>query len=175
MPYIETPEEFIARHGGNPVMIEQGVYALPDGAVYSDRGMGLHCQEPHPNPLTRLQVRRRYHATLLEKYEKAFGRLKSALLGERDRNGPVLFQWSVHEYGPPLRDAPGDPPGTAGLHWLRQLAVEQRERVRDIDSEIEAHPQTKAAKEAQAAAAESDRRVQEQRAQQITRIAQITL
>ena len=137
MPFIESEQEFCARHGGKPLKFKRGVRILPDGAKITDTEFNVFFHEPPAHPERRLQAKRLYWATLLERAEAAFKHCKARIAGGTDDDGnPFRVAWDVAFYGP----APAPHDGAAWLVQLRTVRNQYRQAVKYIDEQYEALP-----------------------------------
>jgi len=133
MIFMESPQEFMLRHGGTYVTVEDGslgglrVLLFADGARMSDQS---DMYEPPPG-IECLRVRRKYHLVLRDRAQHAFGVLKQSLMSYGN-NG---FSWDP-SFGP----CPDG--GIAALQKLREVFDLHRQAIIALDAEIGKDPQT---------------------------------
>lgn len=136
MPFVESEQEFIERHGGKPIKLSRTVRLLADGARITDSEFNTFFHEPPAHPELRLQARKQYWEALRQRAETAFKNCQGALAGVRDESGnPFRFVWDEREFGP----MPGRP-GPAWLVRIRDVRNQYRAACEDIQRQYEALP-----------------------------------
>lgn len=121
--FIETYQEFVAKHGGDPVEIDNAL-CFPDGARCGFDPDGYPRWEPPTDPYELLSLKYRYAKERLRRAELEFNTVKNefqqrAILASKYRNLP----------GPPA-NAPEI------LEHLRTIAHERRAAFEAIEQQI---------------------------------------
>ncbi len=94
-PAYETDDEFIARHGGDPVRFApNSAFLLPSGARLSYDRRTRH--EPSNDPRILERQRQAYHTARLARTKADRKQLAAALRGVAEP-----FRWPEKWYGPP--------------------------------------------------------------------------
>lgn len=158
---VETLEEWIDRHGGRKAMLrlKEWTWLFPTGArlVNEPTGvMGPRLFEPPGHPEHRLEARREYWQTRLERAENAFHSLKVAITppSSPDYIPVEPYRWDEREFGPaPSRD------GADCLRWLRDRVKEFRRAVADLDRQYALLPSVVAKRERLRAEMARDREI----------------
>lgn len=147
MMMVENAEDFVARHGGKGRMVRLSPsnWLFHDGARLSrserDTAAGVVFTEPPTVPLERLRAIETYHKTRLANLEKAFGKMKNALLGGN------TYDWEIDLLGPPIGNRSEFDGTKQALLRVRELVLAQRQDVAAIEAEIEQLPEIRARRE----------------------------
>lgn len=160
MPVMfRTENEFMAEHG-NYIKTSLSRWLFHDGAVVTNDGVSPKFHDAPLNPSVLLPLRREYAAFKLSTAERDFTLLKAALSGASNADGmPVLFHWPKNgEYGP------ADPADDIGaLRRLREVVLERRQIVEEIDRKIADLPENiQARRHAELLAAKDQRRAEQE-------------
>jgi len=124
---VESYEEFVARHGSNPVSLGSELL-FPDGAAVSIENADIR-QEPPTDPQRLLTAKRMYHVQALRNAELHFHEAREQFSQQA--------QWAAR-----YANLPGPPTNAPQILQQLKAAVEkQREALAAIDEQLSNTPQ----------------------------------
>jgi len=134
MPNLETPQDFVARHGGCPIKHGQrGDKLLPDGALISQGDFNPVLIKPPTDPVANLRARIVYHKGRVTLAERHFRELRDVLRGSRNAAGFVRsYSWQPQLFG-----ADPGPDGPTALRRLQEIVFESREAVTALEKALD--------------------------------------
>jgi hypothetical protein len=128
---VESYDEFVARHGGNPCKVGN-VWLMADAARIENHGQGPVCFEPPVHHIECLRLRREYATERLRLAEDAFKQCKATLLGHSDGSGFVPpFNWPKHLGHEPVGGY-GSERGPIWLREIRAIVVKRRAALNEL-------------------------------------------